>query len=335
MTFSRRVVPVLAVGATLLFSAACNSSGDDSGAPAASAPAASVPAAGSSAAGNTAAICKSGGEAARTVVLNLFTKMAELLKGDSSDAEAELDKLYRTTFSALRDDLKAQSGKATDPELAAVLTGIATEADKIATAADPEAAGTDGFEAALGKLEKFCPDSTAGASAEPGAAPAAAGTVGGKGSACDLPVTFAVPEKWKLSEVDTGGDDNPLAELTRRGSLRMACEANARTAGLTGFLRVWVGPRSTGDARAALQTLQKGQKTRDVAYTPIKLGGQDGVELTYQLWSELLEEYSERRAFAVVTPGGAVVVELSGLEQADPVLQAAYDQAKSTLQVNS
>jgi hypothetical protein len=158
------------------------------------------------------------------------------------------------------------------------------------------------------------------------------GTVGAKGSGCELPVTFAVAPKWAPKAVVTE-DDDPLAELTRKGPLRMACEISARPAGLTGFLRVWIDPAASGDARAPLKALLTGSKTRKADYTPGKIGGRDGMELKYQVFSELMEEYSDRRAFAVLTPGGAVVVELSGLDSDDPAMQSAYEQAKSTLTV--
>jgi hypothetical protein len=324
MTFSHRTLPVVALGATLLFTGACNASAGGSGA-AGAPPSASAPS------GNTAEICKSGGEAARTAVLELFSKMAETAKGGDEPGQAELVQIYQSTFGTLRDDLRSSGAKATDPEFAAVLTAIAAEADKLAQASDPEAAGTQGFEDALAKLEKYCPSGTPGASTAPGGV--VNGTVGAKGSGCELPVTFAVAAKWEPKAVEFK-DDDPLAELARRGPLRMACEISAKGAGLVGFLRVWIDPAATGDARAALKALLKGEKTRKAAYQPVTIGGRDGMELTYQTYSELLEEYSDRRAFAVPTPGGAVVVELSGVESDDPAMQSAYEQARSTLTVN-
>jgi hypothetical protein len=317
---------VVALSAILLFTGACNSAGG-SGA-AGTAPSASA----AGAADNTAEICKSGGEAARTAVLDLFGKMAGAAEGAETPSQAELVQIYQSTFGTLRDDLSGSAAKATDPEFAAVLKNIAAEADKLAKTSDPEAAGTQGFEDALTKLETYCPSGTPGASTAPGGV--VNGTVGAKGSGCELPVTFAVAAKWEPKAVEIK-DDDPLAELARRGPLRMACEISAKKAGLTGFLRVWIDPAATGNARAALKALLKGEKTRNAAYTPVKIGGRDGMELKYQTFSELLEEYSDRRAFAVPTPGGAVVVELSGLESDDPAMQSAYEQAKSTLTVTS
>ncbi len=321
-------LPVVALGATLLFTSACGSPAGEPG-PAGSAPPGAA-ASGDPGADNTARLCKSGGEAARTVVLDLFSQLAAAAKGNETPSQADLTRVYRSTFGKLRDDLRGAGAEATDPEFAAVLEAIATEADKLATTSDPESVGTEGFEEALGKLEKHCPSGTPGASPAPGGA--AGGTVGAKGSACELPVSFAVAAKWQPKAVEFA-DGDPLAELGRKGTLRMACEISARPAGLTGFLRVWIGP-ATGDPRAALRALLTGAKIRKADYTPVPIGGRDGMELKYQSYSELMEEYSDRQAFAVMAPGGAVVVELSGLESGDPAMRAAYEQARSTLTVN-
>ncbi len=328
MTFSHRTPPIVVLAAALLFAGACDSptTGAAGTTPSASTPATAAPA------GNTAELCKSGGEAARSAVLDLLTKMAGAAEGDKTPSQAELNRIYQSTFGTLRDDLSGAAAEATDPRFAAVLTDIAAEAGKLATARDPEAAGTQGFQNALAKLETYCPSGTPGASTAPGGV--VNGAVGAKGSGCELPVTFSVAPKWKPKAVAVE-DDDPLAELARRGPLRMACEIDAKPAGLTGFLRVWIDPATGGDARGALKALLTGGKTRKVGYTPVKIGGRDGRELRYQSFSELMEEYTDRRAFAVPTPGGAVVVELSGLESDDPAMQSAYEQAKSTLTVTS
>ncbi|WP_203829513.1 lipoprotein [Actinoplanes palleronii] len=326
----QRTLRVFALGATLLFAGACETSEDDAGA------AGTPRGAAASAADNTAEICKSGGEAARTVVVNLFKQLADVMKSGSDAADVDLNKIYATTFGSLRDTLTAESGKATDPKLAAVLTEIATEANKIATAGEPETVGTDGLEASLTKLETFCPSTTPSASAAAGATgtPGATGVVGAKGSPCVLPVSFTIPAKWTMKSIDLE-DDSPLAELGRKGSLKMACEVDSRPAGPIGFLRVWAGPKSVQDPRAALKAFQTGETTRKVTYAPVEFDGQPGVELKYQTYSKLLEEWSDRQAFAVPTPKGAVVVELGGLERDDPAVLAGYAQAKSSVKVNA
>lgn len=307
-----------------LLTGACGSSGGDSAAPA---PAAS------SAAGNTAEICASGGTAARDVVLGLFKQIGDVSK-DGEPSEGELSLIYKDTFGKLRDDLAAHAGRATDPGLAAVLKDIAAEADKVATAPDPAAAGNEGLQAALGKLEQYCPrDGKPGSSASAAPGGVVAGAVGAAGSGCELPVTFPVAEKWKPKAVDVA-DDDPLAELARKGSLRMVCEIDAKPAGHLGFIRVWSDAKAD-EPRAALKPLVTEAKTRKVAYTPFTAGGRDAVEVTFEQHQKLLDEWSKRRAFAVRTTGGMIVVELGGLdsEEHDGMLPA-YEQAKSGLTVS-
>ncbi|MGA5299958.1 lipoprotein [Nucisporomicrobium flavum] len=284
-----------------------------------------------SAAGNTAEICASGGKAARDVVVGLFSKLGAAAK-DGEPSEADLTRIYQDTFGKLGDDLEAHAARATDPGLAAVLREIAAEADKVAAAPDADA-GTKGFQAALGKLEQYCPDGEpgAGSSAKPGAV--AGGAVGAKGSACELPVTFPVAPKWKPKAVQVD-DGDPLAELARKGSLRMVCEIDAKPAGHLGFLRVWSDPKG-GDPKAALRSLIKGEKTRTVSYTPFTAGGQDAVEVSYEQYQELLEEHVKRRAFAVRTPAGAIVVELGTLDSEEfEGMLPAYERAKTGLTVS-
>ena len=309
------------LGLTLL-TGACGSSGGDAATPA------PAPASASSAAGNTAEICASGGNAARDVVLGLFKKIGEV-SGDGEPSEAELAQVYKETFGKLRDDLAAHAGRATDPGLAAVLKEVAAEADKVATAPDPAAAGNEGLQAAIGKLEQYCPRDGKKASAAPGGV--VNGAVGAPGSGCELPVTFPVAEKWKPKAVDVA-DDDPLAELARKGALRMVCEIDAKPAGHLGFIRVWSDAKAT-KPRAALKPLVAG-KTRKVTYTPFTAGGKEAVEVSYEQYQELAEEHVKHRAFAVPAGDGVIVVELGGLDNEEHEgMLPAYEQAKSGLTV--
>jgi hypothetical protein len=322
LKFSRsRPAATVALGVTLAFTAACNSSGDGAGGPSA-APVAT---------GNTAEICASGGTAARQVVVDLFTKVAEAAKGDTEPTPADLNKIYQQTFSELGRQLTEHAAKATDPELAATLTDIAAEADKVATAPEPAAAGTTGLQAAIGKLEKHCPSGGPSSSAAP--AGPGDGTVGAAGSACELPVTFKVADGWKPKAVEVEEND-PLAELTRRGPLQMACEIDAKPAGLLGFLRVWIDPSPSAEPRAAVEPFLEGKKNRNVKYTPVTVGGAQAVDVSYEQYQELLEENLKRRAFAVRTPAGVVVLEVGGLSDEDHrSLLPAYELAKGSLAV--
>ena len=309
---------------SLLLTGACNKPGATPGTPAAQPS--------PSAAGNTAEVCASGGTKARDVVVDLFTELAGAGAG-GEPTEAELTKIYQDTFGRLGDDLAAEAARATDPGLATVLTDIAAEADEIATAPDPSAAGNEGLQAALAKLDQYCPtgDPSSAAATAPGGV--VAGAVGARGSGCELPITFSVAEKWKPKAVEVAEDD-PLAELTRKGPLRMACEIDGKPAGHLGFIRVWVDPDAAGDARAALQPMLTGEKTRKVAWKPFTAGGREATEVSFEQYRELTEEYAPRRAFAVVTPAGAAVVELGGLDAEEhAAMLPAYELARGSVAV--
>lgn len=302
------------LGAVLLFSGACASAEGD----AAAAPLA--------AAGNTAEICRSGGDAARTVVTELFTKVAAA----AGDSQADLATVYRETFGKLRDQLTTEAGRATDPKLAAVLTDVATEAGAIASAPDPAEADTAKFQAAMEKLETFCPSS--GASGGPGVVE---GAVGAAGSGCELPVTFDVPAKWKPKAVEMA-DDDPLAVLASKGPYRMVCEIDAKPAGEIGFLRVWLDRTAKGDPREALKPFVTEGKARTVSYGTVAVGGGDAVDAGFEQYQELTEEYVKRRALAVPTPAGMAVIELGGLDtETHEALLPAYDLAVKSLQITS
>ena len=58
------------------------------------------------------------------------------------------------------------------------------------------------------------------------------------------------------------------------------------------------------------------------------------MEISFQEYQKLLEEWVQRRAFAVVTPGGAVVVELGSLDAEEfQAMLPAYEQAKTGLSI--
>lgn len=198
--------------------------------------------------------------------------------------------------------------------LALLLTGACGNAGAAAPAAAPSAAAS--------------PSGVGKASPAPGGV-----AVGAAGSGCELPVTFRVAAKWRPKAV-TIADDDPLAELARKGPLRMACEIDGKPAGHLGFIRVWVDSRAGGDARAALQPFLDGAKTRGVAWTCFTAGGREAAEVGFAQYGELSEEYTKRRAFAVVTPAGAVAVELGGLDDEEhTAMLPAYELARGSLTV--
>jgi hypothetical protein len=279
--------------------------------------------------GNTAQLCTTSGAAARDIVVKLFSRLAEAASDD--EADPQLEKIYEESFTKLSKQMRDAAAAATDPAFSAVLTEIAGEADKLATATDLANVDSQGLEAGLEKLERYCPTDRP----RPSTAAAAGAVIGAGGSACELPVTFTVADAWRPKAVDVA-DDNPLAELARMGSLRLACEIDAKPAGHIGFLRVWVDPKGSADLRAALKPFLAQAKTRKVAYTSAKIGGLAGTDVRFEQYEKLTEEWLPHRAFAVKAPGGTVAVDLSGIDAAGhKSMLPAYELAKSTLAAKS
>ncbi len=178
------------------------------------------------------------------------------------------------------------------------------------------------------------------------------GRVGPAGSACELPVSFDVASGWKAKAVDgdladaggsgesegSGDRDDELAReitdaLLRQGPVTAACEIDAKPAGHIGFLRVWTGGPGAGDARTVLEGFVAAEDgARKPTYRTLRTGGLDGVEVTYLVTSELLDETKKQRALAVAVPGGPVVVHLGGLDDEEHEgMLPAYELAKDTL----
>ncbi|MFF9848888.1 lipoprotein [Streptomyces litmocidini] len=170
---------------------------------------------------------------------------------------------------------------------------------------------------------------TAPAAPEKPAAEAAA-TLGGPGTACALPVSFALAKGWKPEAVKD--PENPeFAELTRQGPAVMRCEVDAKPTGNIGYLRVWTVAK--GPARTALEGFVKAaDQPSAVAYRETRAGSLAAVEVTYTSHGELTDETKEQRAFAVATPKGPVViVHLGGLDADEHrAMLPAYELAKST-----
>ncbi|MFF5726610.1 lipoprotein [[Kitasatospora] papulosa] len=167
-----------------------------------------------------------------------------------------------------------------------------------------------------------------------GAAPEKGATLGGKGSACALPVTFDLAVDWKPEavEVEPGSE---FAELGQQGSATMVCEIDAKPAGNIGYLRVWRGRGSGTTPRAALEDFVAGDPNGSrAAYAGIKAGSLAAVEVEYTVNVELLDEKKTEHAFAVSTPDGPVVVHLGGLDsQQHEEMLPAYELAKRTLEL--
>ncbi|NML52907.1 hypothetical protein HHL19_08695 [Streptomyces sp. R302] len=176
------------------------------------------------------------------------------------------------------------------------------------------------------------PSATPSSAVTPSPSVKAAGSVGGPGTACALPVSFSLAEEWEPDAIDD--PENPeFAALTRQGPAIIRCAVDAKPAGQIGFLRVWT---AKGPARAALEGFVRAEeKTADTVYREIRTaGGLPAVEVTYTAGSELLDEPKEERALAVATPKGAVILHLGGLDTEEHrEMLPAYELAKSTLKL--
>lgn len=163
------------------------------------------------------------------------------------------------------------------------------------------------------------PPSSSAATTQPsGAQPAAAGTeIGAAGSACALPVSISVADKWKPSAIE--------------GEPELLCEISARPAGSIGFLRIYHKKGAT-DAKAALTAYTAKPQYSDVKLSDIKAGSVAGEEVSYTIDSSGTK--SPGLVFAVPVSDGTVLVSLDSLD--DEIQQdnrPAYELAKSSLKV--
>lgn len=196
---------------------------------------------------------------------------------------------------------------------------------------------------------------TAEAASDGGTAVKSGGTIGGTGSACELPVTFDIAEYWEAEAIETGAAEDEAADggsgtadperaelakeiadaLLYQGPVTAACEVDAKPAGNIGFLRVWTGKPGNDDARAVLEAFVAAENnTSNAKYSSFKAGDVSGVEVKYLFTSKLLEETKEESALAVTTKKGPVVIHLGGMDTEEHrQMLPAYELAKRTLRV--
>ncbi|MFG2923638.1 lipoprotein [Streptomyces sp. NPDC048305] len=159
-------------------------------------------------------------------------------------------------------------------------------------------------------------------------------TLGGPGSACELPVTFALAADWKPQAVtvEPGSD---LAALAEQGTVTMVCEIDAKPAGNIGYIRVWRGGTPGEDPAAALRAFVTDEPGAGKAvWTQVKAGALAATEVAYTVDGELLDEPKKERAFAVATPDGPLVVHLGGLDSDEhEAMLPAYELARRTLKL--
>ncbi|WP_369033045.1 lipoprotein [Streptomyces adonidis] len=175
------------------------------------------------------------------------------------------------------------------------------------------------------------PENEAKASASPtadGTTTKSGGSIGAAGSACELPVTFDIAEKWTAEAVD--------ASLSQ-GLVTLACEVDAKPAGNIGFLRVWTGTPGNNNARTALEAFVIAEKGASKAkYSEFKANGLTGAEVEYVYSDEFVETPKKERALAVTTLSGPVVVHLGGLDTEEhEAMLPAYELARRTLKAHA
>lgn len=178
---------------------------------------------------------------------------------------------------------------------------------------------------------------TAAAATAPDASkPAPKGeTIGAAGSACALPVTFALAAKWTAEAVDTAADD-AFAELARQGPVEMACEIDGKPAGHIGYLRVWTADATDSSPRDVLEAFLAADRTaEDAEYQETGAGSLPAAEVGYVTTSDVLDESKKERALAVTTPKGVALIHLGGLDSAEhDAMLPAFELAKKTLLAN-
>ncbi|MFC8847161.1 MULTISPECIES: lipoprotein [unclassified Micromonospora] len=159
--------------------------------------------------------------------------------------------------------------------------------------------------------------------------PAEAGvTVGGKGSPCELPVTFSLPAGWAPEAVAEE------ATITL-GRARLRCEVDAKPAGSVGFLRVWAVDGAAGDLRATLEEfLAEYGRVSEIEYRRVRHDPLDLVEATFLQRSELSGPNRQRALVADIPAGGPVLLTLGGMDTDEfEAMFPAYQLATRTFQV--
>jgi hypothetical protein len=175
--------------------------------------------------------------------------------------------------------------------VAASVTGLA------ACGGDPEPNAD-----AAGQPAASAASAAGGSATEDWGDPPAASVGGSSAPACDLPVTFDVAAKWVPKPVSA-----EVAEAFG-GPDRVACEIDAKPAGILGFVRVYLAPQA--DPRAALQArAAAAPQAADQRFRQITTPAGAGWEIGYRTDDSLA------RAFAVAAGAGSVVVEWGGLDE--------------------
>jgi hypothetical protein len=168
------------------------------------------------------------------------------------------------------------------------------------------------------------------------------GTLGGTGTACELPVSFQTAERWKAEAIEPSGGSEPgsleeeLDELLYQGPVALVCEIDAKPAGHLGFIRVYTGKPGNADARGVLEAFVAAENgASEEKYRTFRTGGLSGVEVKYLYTNEILDEAKTERALAVATSDGPVVLHLGGIDTEEHEgMLPAFELAKRTLRTS-
>ncbi|MFC4068342.1 lipoprotein [Actinoplanes subglobosus] len=184
---------------------------------------------------------------------------------------------------------------------------------------------------------------TAAASSAPAAAevPAAAAgeTIGAKGSACELPISFQTAADWKAKPIDLK-KLGELAALAKVGDFTVVCEVDAKPAGNIGFLRVHVADGLSGAPAEHLQEFVKAsigkKEASNTEIADVQIGAAQAAEASWETLDKEYDMRSKYAAFALNTKAGIVVVMLSPLDEGEFTgMQPAYELAKKSVKIDA
>ncbi|AJT61973.1 lipoprotein [Streptomyces chattanoogensis] len=164
--------------------------------------------------------------------------------------------------------------------------------------------------------------------------------LGDKGTACELPVHFTLATSWK-AEAITQATVDQMGPLGHQGPLTPACELDAKPAGHIGFLTVWSGTKGAaapgGTSRALMKKFVAAENFEsNVKFREAKVGGLPVTEASYTVTDLAAGVVRPKRALAVMTKHGGVVIHLGGLDADEhKAMLPAFELAKKSLGLTS
>ncbi|MEU2515007.1 lipoprotein [Streptomyces syringium] len=159
-----------------------------------------------------------------------------------------------------------------------------------------------------------------------------AARIGTAGTACELPVSFEVAKGWK-PKASSAEDARMLAKLYDRTSAKASCAIDAKPAGLLGTMRVWTADRTDKSPRQVLDAFMAEEKrVIEQEFSETKAGDLPAAEVTYKEKSPILDEPAPKRALAVTTPKGTMILILTAFDGGEyKDMLPAWELAKKTL----